>query len=81
MLSKLDHRAREIAALCLFGVALLLLLSLVTYHSNDPTLLTTSSGGRPVSNIVGIFGANLAALLLVAIGVSAYWLPVFLLAG
>jgi S-DNA-T family DNA segregation ATPase FtsK/SpoIIIE len=81
MLSKLDHRAREIAALCLFGVALLLLLSLVTYHSNDPTLLTTSSGGRPVSNIVGIFGANLAALLLVAIGVSAYWLPVFLLAA
>ncbi len=77
-MSKLDHRTKEIAALCLLAVALLLLLSLVTYHSGDPTLLTTSGGSRPVSNIVGIFGANLAAILLLAMGISAYWLPAFL---
>jgi S-DNA-T family DNA segregation ATPase FtsK/SpoIIIE len=77
--SKLDHRTKEIAALCLIAVALLLLLSLITYHSGDPTLLTTSGGERPVSNIVGIFGANLAAILLVAMGISAYWLPIFLI--
>ena len=81
MLSKLDQRTREIIALCLFAVALLVLLSLVTYNSSDPTLFTTSSGKRAVSNTVGIFGANLAALLLVAIGISAYWLPIFLIAA
>ena len=81
MLSKLDHSTKEILALCLLAVAILLLLSLITYHSSDPTLFTTSSGERPVSNIVGIFGANLAAILLVAIGISAYWLPIFLIAA
>jgi len=80
MLSKLDHSTKEILALCLLAAAILLLLSLITYHSSDPTLFTTSSGERPVSNIVGIFGANLAAILLVAIGLSAYWLPIFLIA-
>jgi S-DNA-T family DNA segregation ATPase FtsK/SpoIIIE len=59
----------------------LLLLSLVTYNSSDPTLFTASSGQRPVQNAVGIVGANLAAILLVAVGVSAYWLPAFLLFG
>jgi S-DNA-T family DNA segregation ATPase FtsK/SpoIIIE len=81
MFPKLDRRAREITALCLFGLALLLLLSLVTYNSSDPTLFTASSGQRPVQNAVGIVGANLAAILLVAVGVSAYWLPAFLLFG
>lgn len=81
MLSKLDHSTKEILALCLLAVAILLLLSMITYHSSDPTLFTTSSGERPVSNIVGIFGANLAAILLVAIGISAYWLPIFLIAA
>src|SRR5210317_2320732 len=81
MFPKLDRRAKEITALCLFGLALLLLLSLVTYNSSDPTLFTASSGQRPVQNAVGIVGANLAAILLVALGVSAYWLPAFLMFG
>ncbi|UCG13273.1 MAG: DNA translocase FtsK [Deltaproteobacteria bacterium] len=79
MLSKSDQRLREIVALCLIASALLLLISLVTYHSSDPTLFTTSNGQGPVLNAVGIVGANLAAALLVAIGISAYWLPIFLL--
>lgn len=81
MFPKLDRRAKEITALCFFGLVLLLLLSLVTYNSGDPTLFTASSGQRPVQNAVGIVGANLAAILLVAVGVSAYWLPAFLLFG
>jgi S-DNA-T family DNA segregation ATPase FtsK/SpoIIIE len=81
MFPKLDRRAKEITALCLFGLALLLLLSLVTYNSSDPTLFTASSSQRSVQNAVGIVGANLAAILLVAVGVSAYWLPAFLLFG
>ena len=81
MLSKLDPRAREITALCFLGLALLLLLSLVTYHSTDPTIFTASGGERAVQNAVGIVGANIAAILLVAVGISAYWLPTFLVLG
>jgi S-DNA-T family DNA segregation ATPase FtsK/SpoIIIE len=81
MFPQLDRRAKEITTLCLFGLAVLLLLSLVTYNSSDPTLFTASSGQRPVQNAVGIVGANLAAILLVAVGVSAYWLPAFFLFG
>ncbi|MBW2580235.1 MAG: DNA translocase FtsK 4TM domain-containing protein, partial [Deltaproteobacteria bacterium] len=71
MFPKLDRRAKEITALCLFGLVLLLLLSLVTYNSGDPTLFTASSGQRPVQNAVGIVGANLAAILLVAVDPSS----------
>ena len=81
MFPQFDRRAKEITTLCLFGLAVLLLLSLVTYNSSDPTLFTASSGQRPVQNAVGIVGANLAAILLVAVGVSAYWLPAFFLFG
>ncbi|MCG6918596.1 MAG: DNA translocase FtsK 4TM domain-containing protein [Deltaproteobacteria bacterium] len=81
MLSKLDPKAREITALCLLGLALLLFLSLVTYHNSDPTILTASGGLHPVQNAVGIVGANIAAILLVTAGISAYWLPIFLLLG
>ena len=79
MLSKLDPRGKEITALCFLGLALLLLLSLVTYHGSDPTLFTASGEQHAVHNAVGIVGANIAAILLVTMGVGAYWLPLFLL--
>ena len=81
MMSKLDLRGKEIAALCFLGLAFLLLLSLVTYHSSDPTLFTASGEQRTVHNAVGIVGANIAAILLVTMGVGAYWLPAFLIFG
>jgi S-DNA-T family DNA segregation ATPase FtsK/SpoIIIE len=81
MLSKLDPKAREITALCLLGLALLLFLSLVTYHNSDPTIFTASGGQRPIHNAVGIVGANIAAILLVTLGISAYWLVIFLVLG
>ena len=79
MTSKSNRRVKEIVALCLLALALLLVFSLATYHSSDSTLLSTSSGKTTVRNMMGIVGANLAAILLVAIGVSAYWLPFFLM--
>ena len=81
MLSKLDPKAREITALCLLGLTLLLFLSLVSYHNSDPTIFTASGGQRAIQNAVGIVGANIAAILLVTVGISAYWLPIFLLLG
>jgi S-DNA-T family DNA segregation ATPase FtsK/SpoIIIE len=73
--------AREIAALCLVFLALLFLLSLVTYRASDSNLLTSSASRAPIRNLVGIVGANLAAFLLVGTGIGAYWLPVFLAVG
>jgi S-DNA-T family DNA segregation ATPase FtsK/SpoIIIE len=81
MVSASSQTAREVAALCLLFLALLFLLSLVTYQSGDPTLLTSSASHGSVRNLVGIVGANLAGFLLVAMGVGAYWLPVFFLVG
>jgi S-DNA-T family DNA segregation ATPase FtsK/SpoIIIE len=81
MTSRSSQIGREIAALSLLVLALLLILSLATYHSGDPTLLTSSSGLSTVQNTVGIVGANLAAFLLLVLGISAYWLPVFLTVG
>jgi S-DNA-T family DNA segregation ATPase FtsK/SpoIIIE len=76
-----SQTAREVAALCLVFLALLFLLSLVTYHASDSNLLTSSATHGPIRNLVGIVGANLAAFLLVSTGIGAYWLPVFLVVG
>jgi S-DNA-T family DNA segregation ATPase FtsK/SpoIIIE len=57
--------------------ALLLLLALATYHPTDPSLNTASSQDKPL-NWVGLFGASLSDLLLQAIGVSAFFLPLWL---
>jgi S-DNA-T family DNA segregation ATPase FtsK/SpoIIIE len=73
--------AREVAALCLVFLALLFLLSLVTYRAGDSNLLTSSASRAPIRNLMGIVGANLAAFLLVGTGIGAYWLPVFLVVG
>jgi S-DNA-T family DNA segregation ATPase FtsK/SpoIIIE len=81
MISASRQTAREVTALCLLFLALLFLLSLVTYQSGDPTILTSSASHGPVRNLVGIVGANLAGFLLVGLGVGAYWLPVFFMVG
>lgn len=81
MTSRSSQTAREVGALCLVFLALLFLLSLVTYHGSDPTILTSSASHGPTRNLVGIMGANLAAFLLVGMGIGAYWLPVYLVVG
>jgi S-DNA-T family DNA segregation ATPase FtsK/SpoIIIE len=66
--------------LVLLLVALLLLLALATYHATDPSLNTASgeSGPHAVKNWIGLFGATLSDLLLQAIGLTAYFLPLWL---
>jgi S-DNA-T family DNA segregation ATPase FtsK/SpoIIIE len=66
--------------LVLLLVALLLLLALATYHSTDPSLNTASgeSGPHAVGNWIGLFGAYLSDLLLQSIGLTAFFLPLWL---
>jgi len=61
-------------------VSLLLFLSLVTYHSTDPSLNTATDLGLPhvVHNWVGLFGAWMSDVMLQTLGLAAFLLPLWL---
>jgi S-DNA-T family DNA segregation ATPase FtsK/SpoIIIE len=61
-------------------VSLLLLLSLATWHASDPSLNTASgeAGPHAVHNWIGLFGAWLSDLLLQSIGITAFFIPLWL---
>ena len=60
--------------------AALLLLSLATYHPADPSLNTSTAGVGPklVQNWIGPAGAYLSDVLLQALGLAAFCLPLWL---
>src|ERR1035437_2755061 len=66
--------------LVLLLAALMLLLALATYHPSDPSLNTASgvTGSQAVRNWIGLFGAFLSDLLLQAIGITSFLLPLWL---
>ncbi len=66
--------------LALLLVALLVLLALATYHTSDPSLNTASgeAGPHAVHNWVGLFGASFSDLLLQTIGLTAFFLPLWI---
>jgi DNA segregation ATPase FtsK/SpoIIIE, S-DNA-T family len=68
---------REIWGVLIFLTALLITISLLTYHSGDRSL-NTPSGAIDTNNWGGFVGAYLADLLLQGFGVAAYLLPIFL---
>ena len=61
-------------------VSLLLLLSLASYHPSDPSWSTASgeAGAHAARNWIGLFGAWLSDLLLQAVGLTAFLLPLWL---
>jgi S-DNA-T family DNA segregation ATPase FtsK/SpoIIIE len=65
--------------LLLLLVSLLVLLSLATYHSTDPSFNTAVSSAAPraVGNWIGLFGSHLADLLLQTFGLPAFLLPLW----
>jgi S-DNA-T family DNA segregation ATPase FtsK/SpoIIIE len=66
--------------LLLILVSLLLLLSIATWHASDPSLNTATDTAVPhaVVNWVGLFGAWCSDLLLQSLGVTAFFLPLWL---
>jgi len=60
--------------------ALLLLLALATYHPTDPSWNTASgaTGPHAVRNWVGLFGAWIGDLLLQTLGLTAFFLPLWI---
>lgn len=72
-----NRRLNELIGLLLLACGLLLLLALASYTPLDPSLDTAGGylTGRPAHNWVGIFGAGLSDLLLQALGLSAFLVP------
>ena len=58
-------------------VSVLLFLALATYHATDPSLNTSVDAATP-RNWIGLFGAYVSDLLLQALGITAFLLPVWL---
>lgn len=78
--SKVKHKHwNEIVALIFFAAGLLLLLGLVSYSATDPSFFVAGSGGK-IRNYIGIIGSYLSDVLLKLVGISAYFLPLFLFA-
>jgi S-DNA-T family DNA segregation ATPase FtsK/SpoIIIE len=68
----------EVIGLLLFAIGLLILLGLVSYNAADPCFSVSGSGGE-TKNYIGIIGAYLSDALLRLFGLSAYFIPIFLL--
>jgi S-DNA-T family DNA segregation ATPase FtsK/SpoIIIE len=75
----LQGRAREIAGVVLFALAVFLFLAVISYTAADPSLSNYETSTSKISNIGGIIGSYLADILIRFLGLSAYWLPLFLL--
>ena len=71
-------RWREIQAIILFAIAILIFISLATFSFSDLGLFT-SSPNYPIRNFAGLFGAYLGTSLLFIMGLSAYIIPLLFL--
>jgi S-DNA-T family DNA segregation ATPase FtsK/SpoIIIE len=69
---------RESALLLYLAVSMLLLISLLSFHMNDPGWRHPASSRTAIHNAAGSFGAWLADFFLSVFGISAYLLPFIL---
>jgi len=72
-----QKRINELVGLLLLSLGLVLLLSLASYHVQDPSL-NTAAATRP-RNLIGYPGAWFADLLLQGFGIGAFVFPILLL--
>ena len=69
---------REIWGVIIFVFALLITLSLLSYNPHDKSINTPSGNVNPTHNRIGPIGSYTADLLLQAVGLSAYLVPLYL---
>lgn len=70
---------REVAAVLWLGAALLTLLSLISYHTNDLGMFSTQPNDPPY-NFIGITGAYWSMALFMSLGVAGYLVPLLFFA-
>ena len=71
-----QKRINELIGLLILSLGLVVLLSLASYHVQDPSL-NTAAAARP-RNLIGYPGAWFADLLLQGFGIGAFIFPIFL---
>jgi DNA segregation ATPase FtsK/SpoIIIE, S-DNA-T family len=77
--SKRSARLTEFLGLVSFGLALMLLISVATYHPADPVPFFKAGASAPVHNFIGPIGAFLAELLVPQLfGMASLLLPLVL---
>jgi S-DNA-T family DNA segregation ATPase FtsK/SpoIIIE len=73
--STLSRRISEFLGVALFALALIWLISLVTYEPTDPVWFFTTGGQHPPANFVGRVGAFMSELSFQLFGYAAYLIP------
>ena len=75
---KQDEMRREIAGILIFFFVILTLVSLLSYSPTDPSINTARAAGH-IHNFFGLFGAQLAGILIGLFGLGSFWIPILLL--
>jgi S-DNA-T family DNA segregation ATPase FtsK/SpoIIIE len=75
---KSAFKSPEIIAIFLFLVAAFILVSLVTYHADDPSWASAAEGQK-IRNLCGRVGASLAEWFFQLLGLAAFVLPLSLI--
>ena len=73
--STLSRRISEFLGVALFALALIWLISLVTYEPTDPVWFFTTDALHPPANFVGRVGAFVSELSFQLLGYAAYLVP------
>ncbi|MBL0716386.1 MAG: DNA translocase FtsK 4TM domain-containing protein [Desulfosarcina sp.] len=69
---------KEIIGILLFFLLVFTLVSLVSFHPQDPSVNNATSG-EAIQNLFGLVGAHLAGILIGLFGLGAFWVPILLL--
>jgi S-DNA-T family DNA segregation ATPase FtsK/SpoIIIE len=67
-----DSKKYDILALTLLMTTLLIFFSLISFHASDATLFQNDENPVAPENWVGLFGANLAWVLMSSLGLGSY---------
>jgi len=73
------RRVREISGIVLLTAAVFIILCLVSYSPSDPSFTHFVGGDVRIHNLGGIVGSYMADILLTALGVTAYLIPVIVI--
>lgn len=80
-MSFFEHKGiKEVGGVLLIALSLFLLISLISYHPNDPSLNTVISAESRVQvrNMMGLVGAYIADALVQFLGSGGYFIPLIL---
>ena len=69
---------KEIVGILLFFLLVFVLVSLVSYHPQDPSLNNATTGSQ-IENLFGKVGSYFADALIGLFGLGAFWVPLLLL--